>query len=89
MNLLQARKMVEHLNSIKTQDYMIVSVMIVKDIDILEQYGGFGVRIHDTHLDEIVEYYSISHNSYKSMREQVRTDFDRVYRVHGHIFYRH
>jgi hypothetical protein len=87
MNLWQARKMVDYLNTIKTQAQKDVNVGIIHDRDDVKKYGGFCVRIHDHYREEICEYYKLTHSTYKSMHEEVRTDFTRVYREHGHVLY--
>jgi hypothetical protein len=79
--------MADYLNTIKTQAQKDINVGFIHDQEDVKKYGGFCVRIHDHYTDEICEYYQLSHYAYKSMKEEVRTDFTRVYRRHGHIFY--
>ena len=87
MNLIQARRAVDYFNTIKTQDEKSITVGFIRNADDVAKYGGFCVRIYDMKHDEICEYYSLNHYHYKCIHEEIRTDFDRVYREHGHIFY--
>ena len=89
MNLYTARKMVDFLDTIKTQDYKQINVGFIRDSEDKKKYGGFCVRIYDTHDDEICEYYAITHYNYKRMREEVRTNYENYYREHGHLYYKH
>ena len=78
MNAETAAKICDYLNSIKTQNKD-VKVCVIRDIDLQNLYGLWGVRIiayDNEEPTDICEYYKATHDAFKSMRSEVRTNWN-------------